>query len=199
MRWIRTGWPPASTMETATAYPAFSARAVAVSIIFLAPASVRRLESVKYIRSLHYGNGRMPFPSIINRILQHSRGTSMKQAPGEHQYGELREGVGALCRQFDGAYWQKVDEARGYPEAFVEALTKAGWLSALIPEQYGGSGLSLCEASIIMEEINRSGGNSGACHGQMYNMGALLRHGSPAQKRQYLPLIATGELRLQSM
>ncbi|MDE2274827.1 MAG: acyl-CoA/acyl-ACP dehydrogenase, partial [Burkholderiales bacterium] len=88
---------------------------------------------------------------------------------------------------------------RGYPEAFVEALTKAGWLAALIPEDYGGSGLGLTEASVIMEEINRAGGNSGACHGQMYNMGTLLRHGSAAQKALYLPRIASGELRLQSM
>ncbi len=114
-------------------------------------------------------------------------------------YGELREGVRALCSEFDSAYWQKVDEARGYPEAFVDALTKAGWLSALIPEEYGGSGLPLTEASVIMEEINRSGGNSGACHGQMYNMGTVLRHGSDEQKRKYLPRIASGELRLQSM
>ena len=114
-------------------------------------------------------------------------------------HAELREGVRAVCRQFDSAYWQKVDEDRGYPEAFVNALTEAGWLSALIPEEYGGSGLTLTEASVIMEEINRSGGNSGACHGQMYNMGTVLRHGSEAQKREYLPKIATGELRLQSM
>ena len=117
----------------------------------------------------------------------------------EDPHRELREGVGAVCRQFDNAYWQKVDEERGYPEAFVDALTEAGWLSALIPEEYGGSGLTLTEASVIMEEINRSGGNSGACHGQMYNMGTVLRHGSEAQKREYLPKIATGELRLQSM
>jgi acyl-CoA dehydrogenase len=123
----------------------------------------------------------------------------MKSASSQDDYSELREGVRALCREFDGPYWQKVDEARGYPDAFVEALTKAGWLSALIPEQYGGSGLTLTEASVIMEEINRSGGNSGACHGQMYNMGTLLRHGSEAQKRKYLPKIAGGELRLQSM
>jgi len=112
---------------------------------------------------------------------------------------ELREGVRAVCRQFDSAYWQRVDEERGYPEAFVEALTGAGWLSALIPEEYGGSGLTVTEASVIMEEINRSGANSGAVHGQMYNMGTVLRHGSPEQKRKYLPKIATGELRLQSM
>ena len=114
-------------------------------------------------------------------------------------YAELREALRALCKEYDSAYWQKVDEARGYPDAFVEALTKAGWLAALIPEQFGGSGLTLAEASVIMEEINRSGGNSGACHGQMYNMNTLLRHGSDEQKRMYLPKIATGELRLQSM
>src|SRR6187200_1002959 len=114
-------------------------------------------------------------------------------------HAEMREALRALCREYDSAYWQGIDEARGYPEAFVDALTKAGWLAALIPEEYGGSGLTLTEASVIMEEINRSGGNSGACHGQMYNMNTLLRHGSEAQKRQYLPKIATGELRLQSM
>lgn len=114
-------------------------------------------------------------------------------------HAEIREGVRAVCGQFDSAYWQQVDDVRGYPDAFVKALTDAGWLSALIPEEYGGSGLSLTEASIIMEEINRSGGNSGACHGQMYNMGTLLRHGSAEQKQKYLPKIATGELRLQSM
>jgi len=114
-------------------------------------------------------------------------------------HAEMREALRALCREYDSVYWQGVDEARGYPEAFVDALTKAGWLAALIPEEYGGSGLTLTEASVIMEEINRSGGNSGACHGQMYNMNTLLRHGSDAQKREYLPKIATGELRLQSM
>ena len=114
-------------------------------------------------------------------------------------FPEIREAVGALCAQYDSAYWQKVDDARGYPEAFVDALTKAGWMAALIPESYGGSGLGLAEASVVMEEINRRGGNSGACHGQMYNMNTLLRHGSEAQKRQYLPQIASGELRLQSM
>jgi len=117
----------------------------------------------------------------------------------DDQHAGLREGVRALCNQFDSAYWQQVDDERGYPDAFVKALTDAGWLSALIPEEYGGSGLTLTEASIIMEEINRSGGNSGACHGQMYNMGTVLRHGSEGQKRRYLPKIASGELRLQSM
>ncbi len=114
-------------------------------------------------------------------------------------FPELRDAVRSLCSQFDGSYWQGVDEKRVYPEAFVEALTKAGWMSALIPEEYGGSGLSLTEATVIMEEVTRSGGNAGCCHGQMYNMNTLLRHGSTAQKKKYLPKIASGELRLQSM
>src|SRR5687768_14447280 len=119
--------------------------------------------------------------------------------PTPDQYQEMREALRALCAQYDSAYWQKVDHERGYPEAFVNALTEAGWLAALIPADYGGSGLGLAEASVIMEEINFAGGNAGSCHGQMYNMGTLLRHGSEAQKRQYLPKIATGELRLQTM
>ncbi len=121
--------------------------------------------------------------------------------PASHEdlHAELRDALRALCSQYTGEYWRKIDAERGYPDAFVAALTKAGWLAALIPEEYGGSGLSLAAASVIMEEINRSGGNSGACHGQMYNMGTLLRHGSEAQKRHYLPKIAAGELRLQSM
>ena len=123
----------------------------------------------------------------------------MGSAVAGHGHAELREGVRALCAQFDSAYWQKVDEARAYPEAFVDALTAAGWMAALIPEQYGGSGLSLTEASVIMEEVTRSGGNAGCCHGQMYNMNTLLRHGSPEQKKKYLPRLAAGELRLQSM
>ena len=123
----------------------------------------------------------------------------MQMVPAVDQYQELREALRDLCGSFDSHYWQKVDEARGYPEAFVESLTKAGWLSALIPTEYGGSGLGLCEASVIMEEINLAGGNAGACHGQMYNMGTLLRHGSDLQKQLYLPKIASGELRLQSM
>ena len=114
-------------------------------------------------------------------------------------HAEIREGVRALCAQFPAEYHRRVDEARAYPEEFVQALTREGWLAALIPEAYGGSGLGLTEASVIMEEINRAGGNSGACHGQMYNMNTLIRHGSEAQKRTYLPRIASGELRLQSM
>jgi len=113
-------------------------------------------------------------------------------------FGELRQAVRALCVTFPPDYWRKLDEQRAYPEQFVRALTEAGWLSALIPEEYGGSGLGISEASVILEEVNRSGGNSGACHGQMYVMGTLLRHGSPEQKRRYLPGIASGELRLQS-
>ena len=114
-------------------------------------------------------------------------------------YQDIREAVRALCAEFPDEYHRRVDEERAYPQAFVEALTRAGWLAALIPQEYGGSGLGLAEASVIMEEINRAGGNSGACHGQMYNMGTLLRHGSEAQKQHYLPRIASGEWRLQSM
>ena len=114
-------------------------------------------------------------------------------------FTDIRDAVRALCADFPDEYFRKVDAARAYPAEFVEALTKAGWLAALIPQDYGGSGLGLAEASVIMEEINRSGGNAGACHGQMYNMGTLLRHGSDAQKRQFLPKIASGEWRLQSM
>ena len=114
-------------------------------------------------------------------------------------YQDIREAVRDLCSNFPAEYFRKVDEERAYPETFVQALTDAGWLAALIPQDYGGSGLGLTEASVIMEEINRSGGNSGACHGQMYNMGTLLRHGSAEQKARYLPEIASGKLRLQSM
>jgi len=112
---------------------------------------------------------------------------------------ELREAIRALCHDFPDEYFRKIDEERGYPVEFVDALVRDGWLAAMIPEEFGGAGLGLTEASVIMEEINRSGGNAGACHGQMYNMGTLLRHGSDAQKRAYLPRIASGELRLQSM
>jgi acyl-CoA dehydrogenase len=111
---------------------------------------------------------------------------------------ELRAGVRDLCRAFPDAYWRELDATRAYPDAFVKALTEAGYLAALIPEEYGGSGLSLDEAAVILEEINRSGANSGACHAQMYTMGTLLRHGSDAQKRDVLPQIASGALRLQA-
>jgi acyl-CoA dehydrogenase len=122
----------------------------------------------------------------------------MSQPATPESYPEVREAVRALCRQFTGEYWREIDEARTYPEAFVKALTDAGWLAALIPEEYGGSGLNIAASSIILEEINFSGGNSGVCHAQMYTMGTVLRHGSAEQKRKYLPKIASGELRLQS-
>jgi acyl-CoA dehydrogenase len=121
------------------------------------------------------------------------------QYVGGSDHLDIREAVRDLCAQFPAEYHRRIDDERGYPEAFVDALTKAGWMAALIPEEYGGSGLGLTEASIVMEEINRSGGNSGACHGQMYNMNTLIRHGSEAQRQRFLPRIATGELRLQSM
>ena len=114
-------------------------------------------------------------------------------------YPELREAIRALCAQYPDAYFRALDAEHAYPEAFVDALMRAGWLAAMIPEAYGGTGLGLGEASVILEEINRCGGNAGAVHGQMYNMGTLLRHGSEAQKRMYLPRIAAGELRIQSM
>ena len=117
----------------------------------------------------------------------------------KNNFSELREGVRQVVTAFDSRYWQEVDEARAFPEKFVTALTEAGWLAGPIPEAYGGSGLSLTEASVVMEEINRAGGNSGACHGQMYVMGCIVRHGSDKQKQDLLPRIARGEIRMQSM
>ena len=114
-------------------------------------------------------------------------------------YQDIRDAVRDLCAQFPAEYFRKIDEQRAYPEEFVKALTEAGWLAAMIPTDYGGSGLGLTEASIIMEEINRAGGNAGACHGQMYVMNAIVRSGSQAQKEKYLPQIASGALRIQSM
>src|SRR3954469_9963583 len=111
---------------------------------------------------------------------------------------ELRQSVRAVCNKFPDSYWRELDAKLAYPEEFVNEITRNGFLAALIPEEYGGSGLGIIEASIILEEINRSGGNAGACHAQMYTMGTLLRHGSDAQKRDYLPKIASGELRLQA-
>ena len=121
------------------------------------------------------------------------------KAISDDQFPDIRDAVRDLCAQFPDEYFRKVDEVRGYPKEFVDALTKAGWMAALIPEEYGGAGLSMAEASVIMEEINRSGGNSGACHGQMYVMNAIVRSGSEAQKQKYLPKIASGEMRIQSM
>jgi len=116
----------------------------------------------------------------------------------DESFGELRSAIRQLCQRFRDEYWRGLDQKREYPEAFVQALTEAGWLAALIPDDYGGSGLGVTEASVILEEINRCGGNAGACHAQMYIMGTLLRHGSDEQKRKYLPPLAKGELRLQA-
>jgi len=123
----------------------------------------------------------------------------MKKRGAEHEeFADIRDGVRALCAKFPGEYWRALDRERAYPTEFVTALTKAGYLAALIPEQYGGSGLNLAAAAAIMEEIHASGGNGAACHAQMYTMGTILRHGSDTQKERYLPLIASGELRLQA-
>ena len=114
------------------------------------------------------------------------------------EYSEIREQVQRLCAQYPGVYWRKLDAERAYPTEFVQALTEAGYLSVLIPEEWGGSGLGITAASVIMEEIQKSGCNGGACHAQMYTMGTVLRHGSDEQKQQYLPGIAAGELRMQA-
>jgi acyl-CoA dehydrogenase len=111
---------------------------------------------------------------------------------------QIRDEIRKVCREFPDAYWREIDSRKEYPEAFVRKLSELGWLAALIPEEYGGTGLGITEASIILEEINHSGGVATACHAQMYTMGTLLRHGNPDQKRRYLPRIATGELRLQA-
>ena len=116
----------------------------------------------------------------------------------QETFPEIREAVRRLCARFPGAYWRALDRERAYPTAFVTALTEAGFLSVLIPEEYGGSGLGLAAGAAVLEEIHRSGCNGAACHAQMYTMGTLLRHGAPAQKQAYLPRIASGELRLQA-
>lgn len=113
-------------------------------------------------------------------------------------HAEIREEVAKLCARYPGEYWRQIDRDRAYPTAFVNALTEAGYLGALIPEEFGGAGLPLSAAAAILEEIHRSGGNAAACHAQMYIMGTILKHGSPEQKKRYLPKIATGELRLQA-
>src|SRR5437763_13763506 len=118
--------------------------------------------------------------------------------PATDELAQIRESVRALCSKFPGEYWRALDRERAYPTEFVTALTKAGFLAALIPEEYGGSGLSMTAAAAIMEEIQAAGCNGAACHAQMYTMGTLLRHGSPEQKKRYLPAIARGELRLQA-
>ena len=118
--------------------------------------------------------------------------------PSLDEYGDIRDAVAKLCGDFPGEYWRALDRKMAYPTEFVRALTEAGWLSVLIPEEYGGVGLPLGAAAAILEEMQRAGCNGGACHAQMYTMGTILRHGSEAQKRQYLPGIASGELRLQA-
>ena len=122
----------------------------------------------------------------------------MSKSADRDNYADIRESVRALCARFPGEYWRELDRERGYPTAFVAALTDAGYLAALIPEEYGGSGLTVGAAAAIMEEVHASGCNGAACHAQMYTMGTILRHGSPAQKQAYLPGIASGELRLQA-
>src|SRR6187431_185720 len=121
-----------------------------------------------------------------------------KRTTDESELAPIREAVRALCAEFPGEYWRKVDRERAYPTEFVQALTKAGFLAALIPEEYGGSGLTMSSAIAIMEEIQAAGCNGAACHAQMYTMGTVLRHGNADQKQRYLPKIATGELRLQA-
>src|SRR5919205_1702574 len=116
----------------------------------------------------------------------------------EEQHAAIRAAIRDICKDFPDSYWREVDARGEYPEAFVRALTEAGWLACLIPEEYGGAGLGIAEASLILEELNRSGANSAACHAQMYIMGTLLKHGNEEQKRRYLPKIASGELRLQA-
>jgi len=120
------------------------------------------------------------------------------EATREPEHGEIRAAVQKLCAQFPGEYWRKLDSERTYPEAFVAALTEAGYLATLIPEEYGGAGLTLSAAAAVLEEIHRAGANGAACHAQMYIMGTLLRHGNTVQKARYLPPIASGQLRLQA-
>src|SRR6185437_15961311 len=114
------------------------------------------------------------------------------------EFAEIRDGVRALCAKFPGEYWRTLDRDRSYPTEFVNALTQAGYLAALIPEDYGGSGLGICAAAAILEEVQAAGCNGAACHAQMYTMGTVLRHGTAEQKQCYLPAIASGELRLQA-
>src|SRR5712691_10084025 len=120
------------------------------------------------------------------------------QVVGQVDHAEIRGAVGDICALFGDKYWREQDRLQRYPSEFVRALTDAGWLAALIPEVYGGSGLGIAEASVVLEEIQRQGGNAAACHAQMYIMGTLLKHGSEEQKQRYLPKIASGELRLQA-
>src|SRR5580658_9074463 len=122
----------------------------------------------------------------------------MTSTDNADEHTDIRDAVAKLCAQFPGEYWRKLDREMAYPKAFVDALTESGYLSVLIPEEYGGAGLKLSAATAILEEIHRAGCNAGACHAQMYTMGTVLRHGSEAQKAQWLPKVASGELRLQA-
>src|SRR5437764_3244382 len=133
----------------------------------------------------------------MNDIATRPDGDLVTFAIGE-DHADIREAVRRICENFPGAYWRDLEAREGYPTDFVTALTKAGFLGALIPEEYGGSGLPLRAASVILEEVHASGSNAAACHAQMYIMGTVLRHGSPEQKQRYLPKIASGELRLQA-
>ncbi len=121
-----------------------------------------------------------------------------KRSADTDEFADIRESVRALCAKFPGEYWRALDRERAYPTDFVKALTQAGYLAALIPEEFGGSGLGISAAAAILEEVHASGGNGAACHAQMYTMGTILRHGNAEQKKTYLPKIASGELRLQA-
>src|SRR5476649_2874077 len=147
----------------------------------------------------------LPWSTICVALLGANRRTrvaGMDYLTGENPYApthpEIRDAIRALCLKFDGAYWRKLDRERGYPSGFVKALTDAGWLATLIPEEYGGAGLGISAAAAVLEEVHRAGCNGAACHAQMYTMGTVLRHGSAEQKQRYLPAIASGELRLQA-
>jgi len=133
---------------------------------------------------------------VLSAIHYYLQTTNMSEHP--ENYDDIRSAVARLCERFPGDYWRRLDRESAYPAEFVDALTEAGWLAALIPETYGGAGLPLSAGAAILEEIHRSGGNAGACHAQMYTMGTLLRHGSEQQKSRYLPAIAEGSLRLQA-
>src|SRR5262244_13436 len=133
---------------------------------------------------------------VLTGHLGEQRMLSANDKPELHE--QLKKAVAELCRRFPDSYWRELDAKRAYPEAFVQALTKAGYMATLIPEEYGGAGMGVMEAAIILEEIHRSGANAAACHAQMYIMGTLLRHGSAAHKAKYLPAIAAGEIRLQA-
>src|SRR5579875_3808448 len=139
---------------------------------------------------------RLDFKRANLRLRPANRDPMTENEPDEH--ADIRDAVAKLCAQFPGEYWRKLDREMAYPSAFVDALTKSGYLSVLIPEEYGGAGLKLSAATAILEEIHRAGCNAGACHAQMYTMGTVLRHGNDQQKAKYLPKIASGDLRLQA-